>query len=80
MKFKSKLSIVFDVATPITPVSVVVQEETSVVPSLDSDSISTTVLAVILLGFTIIAGVSVFFLLRKGKDKNTLKTGLVLSK
>ena len=63
----------FDVATPITPVSIVVQEETSVVPSLDSDSISTTVLAVILLGFTIIAGVSVFFLLRKGKDKEYLE-------
>ena len=33
----------FDVATPITPVSIVVQEETSILPSLDSDSISTTV-------------------------------------
>ena len=46
----------FDVATPITPVSIVVEGETSILPSLDSDSISTTVLVVILIGFTAVAG------------------------
>ncbi len=59
----------FDVATPITPVSIIVQEESSILPSLDTDSISTTVLLVILLGFAIVAGSSVLFLMRKGKDK-----------
>lgn len=63
----------FDVATPITPVSIVVQEETSILPSLDSDSISTTVLVVILIGFTAVAAISVFFLMRKGKDKEYLE-------
>ena len=59
----------FDVATSVTPVSIVVQEETNILPSLDSDSISTSVLLVILIGFAIVAGSSVLFLMRKGKDK-----------
>ncbi len=63
----------FDVATPITPVSVIVVEESSLVPSLDSDTLSSSVLIVILIGFTMVAGISVFFLMRKGKDKEYLE-------
>jgi len=63
----------FDVATPITPVSIIVEEESSLVPSLDSDALSSSVLIVILIGFSIVAGISVFFLMRKGKDKEYLE-------
>ena len=63
----------FDVATPITPVSIIVEEESSLVPSLDSDTLSSSVLIVILIGFTMVAGISVFFLMRKGKDKEYLE-------
>lgn len=63
----------FDVATPITPVSIIVEEESSLVPSLDSDTLSSSVLVVILIGFTMVAGISVFFLMRKGKDKEYLE-------
>ena len=63
----------FDVATPIVPVSIVVQEETNLLPSLDSESISTSVLVVILIGFSIIACVTVFLLMRKGRDKEYIE-------
>ncbi len=63
----------FDVATPITPVSIIVEEESSLVPSLDSDTLSSSVLIAILIGFTMVAGISVFFLMRKGKDKEYLE-------
>ena len=60
----------FDVATSVVPVSIVVEEDLSIIPSLDSDTISSSVLVVILLGFTVIAAVSVIFLMRRGKDKD----------
>ena len=63
----------FDVATPITPVSIIVEEEASLVPSLDSDTLSSSVLIVILIGFTLVAGITVFFLMRKGRDKEYLE-------
>ena len=63
----------FDVATPITPVSIIVEEEASLVPSLDSDTLSSSVLIVILIGFTLVAGITVFFLMRKGGDKEYLE-------
>ncbi len=62
----------FDVATPVTPVSVIVEEDTDLIPSLDSESLSTTVLVVILLGFTAITLVTLLFLMRKSKDKEYL--------
>ena len=63
----------FDVATPITPVSIIVEEESSLVSSLDSDTLSSSVLIVILIGFSIVAGITVFFLMRKGRDKEYLE-------
>jgi len=62
----------FDVATPVTPVSVIVEEDTDLIPSLDSESLSSTVLVVILLGFTAITLVALLFLMRKSKDKEYL--------
>ena len=60
----------FDVATAVVPVSVVVEEDLSIIPSLDSNTISSSVLVIILLAFTAIAAVSVIFLMRRGKDKD----------
>lgn len=62
----------FDVATAIIPVTIVIEEELSIIPSLDSDTISTSVLVIILIGFTIVAGASVLFLARRGKGKDYL--------
>ncbi|DAC29207.1 MAG TPA: hypothetical protein HA327_05555, partial [Candidatus Poseidoniaceae archaeon] len=60
----------FDVATAVVPVSIVVEEDLSIIPSLDSDTISSSVLVIILLAFTAIAAVSVIFLMRRGNDKD----------
>ena len=59
----------FDVQTSIVPVSIVVEEESNIIPSLDSDTISGSVMVIILIGFTVIAAVAVIFLMRRGGDK-----------
>ena len=60
----------FDVATAVIPISVTVEEESGLVPSLDSDQLSVSVLIGILIGFTLVAGIAVFVLMRRGKDKD----------
>ena len=60
----------FDVATPVIPISVTVEEESGLVPSLDSEQLSASVLVGILIGFTLVAGIAVFVLMRRGKDKD----------
>ena len=62
----------FDVATSVTPVSIIVEEEVSIIPSLDSEAISTSVLVIILVVFTVLAGGAVLFLMRRGNDKDYL--------
>ena len=63
----------FDVQTSIVPVSIVVEEESNIIPSLDSDTISGSVMVIILIGFTVIAAVAVIFLMRRGGDKDYLE-------
>ena len=62
----------FDVQTSIVPVSIVVEEESNIIPSLDSDTISGSVMVVILIGFTAVAAVAVILLMRRGGDKDYL--------
>ena len=44
----------------------------SIIPSLDSEAISTSVLVIILVVFTALAGGAVLFLMRRGSDKDYL--------
>ncbi|DAC28130.1 MAG TPA: hypothetical protein D7H99_03215, partial [Candidatus Poseidoniales archaeon] len=60
----------FDVATAVMPISVTVEEESGIIPSLDSEQLSVSVLVGILIAFTLVAGVAVFVLMRRGKDKD----------
>ena len=60
----------FDVATVVMPISVTVEEETGIIPSLDSEQLSVSVLIGILLAFTIVAVIAVFVLVRRSKDKD----------
>ena len=63
----------FDVQTSIVPVSIVVEEESNIIPSLDSDTISGSVMVIILIGFTAVAAVAVILLMRRGGDKDYLE-------
>ncbi|MDG1549122.1 MAG: hypothetical protein P8Q94_03625, partial [Candidatus Poseidoniaceae archaeon] len=60
----------FDVATVVMPISVTVEEESGIIPSLDSEQLSVSVLVGILIAFTLVAGIAVFVLMRRGKDKD----------
>jgi hypothetical protein len=60
----------FEVATVVMPISVTVEEETGIIPSLDSEQLSVSVLVGILIAFTIVAGTAVFVLVRRSKDKD----------
>tara|TARA_B100000575_G_scaffold71816_1_gene55863 strand:- start:104 stop:3199 length:3096 start_codon:yes stop_codon:yes gene_type:complete len=59
-----------NVATPVMPVSIVVEQDFDIISNLDSGGLSSTVLIAILIGFTLIAAVAVFFLMRKSGDKD----------
>ena len=63
----------FDVQTSIVPVSIVVEEESNIIPSLDSDTISGSVMVIILIGFTVVAAIAVILLMRRGGDKDYLE-------
>ena len=62
----------FDVATSIVPVSITVEEQTNLLTNVDTDTISSTLLIVVLIGFALVAATAVFVLVRKGRDGDGL--------
>jgi len=60
----------FDVATSVNSLFITVEEESSIVPNIDSETLSISVLVGILVGFAIVAGIAVIVLMRKGKGKD----------
>ena len=62
----------FDVPTSVVPVSITVEEEANLLTNVGSDTISSTILVVVLIIFSLVAAISVIVLIRKGRDGDSV--------